>query len=143
MEYGIYKENTDINRRYAEVKEFVQNDKGTLYLTSELGNLLYHNSIVDTKTDYVYDNIIGLGDWNIYNDVYYSVVRKYNLTDDDRLIIDLVCDSNIKCILKESDDIVELLKKHIEEQTGKNVEYKITKRFNKSGTAIYEYSLEN
>lgn len=139
MEYRIYRENREINDKYYEVKEYVQNNKNTLYATTEIGNMLYHNTIWKTKTDCVYDNVVGLGDWNIYNDVYYQVVKKYNLTDNNRLINDLVWDENVKCILSQTNSIVDLLKVHIEEQTGKKVDYKIIKKFDASNTAVYEF----
>ncbi|MFQ6931192.1 MAG: hypothetical protein ACLRR3_09100 [Eubacterium sp.] len=45
----------------------------------------------------------------------------------------------MKCILSQTNSIVDLLKVHIEEQTGKKVDYKIIKKFDASNTAVYEF----
>jgi hypothetical protein len=144
MNCNLAKLNKINENKYSNTLEYINRNKDKLYITDLLGTMLYNKSIKNVKAEITYDNIISFGDWAIYNSTYYSVVEKYNLKYNERLIIDLVENENVRCMLKASDkEGIEQIEKFIEEHTNRKVDRELEYRIDDEDIAVYKITYAN
>lgn len=137
MNYGVQNEKN--REKYEIVNEFIQENDDTLYLSGvyERADMLYNKPVMLINRNDTIGNWLPLGDWNTYNDKYYEIVKQYNVTYPDRLLIDLAEDGNVKLLTQKEGEIAEGVQNYIEEHTGKKIEVVVDDEIKEAGVVIY------
>lgn len=146
MSYNMSVWHRQDNQEFNVVNNYLEQQKQNLYVATVFDRnlILYNQSIMDIDIEHTSSNLISLGDWDIYNDIYYSVMDKYQVTYKDRLILDIVEDDNVLLLTTFSDTSTkDMLKKYVEEHTGRKVEVILQDEIKEADIAIYNMEYIN
>lgn len=87
------------------------------------------------------ENIIKLGSWDIYSSRYYSQIRRYGITYEDRLLIAMAQEDKIQFITTDTGSEYEMIISYIEEHTGREISGTLVRSFPDAGINIYKLKI--
>lgn len=137
---------TDIRNRevqYAQERNYILQNKNKFFTASRLICIMPYRPISKTNEMGKLDNILSTGDWQIYNNTYWDKAKKFNFKYKERLLLNITSDNFLYIEFAiDGKERTELIKKYLEEHTGKKIQMKIVESFEKTGDKVYKFSCE-
>lgn len=130
-------------RKYQEVKEYINENSKYLYVASSrlVNPLEYSTDIFSVGEDVKAENVVKLGSWDIYSQRYYTQMEKYEVDNQDRLLLALT-EKDVRYMVKDEEELI-LISTYLQEHEETKVEKNIVKEFPKSGVKIIQFSVKD
>ena len=124
---------------FKDLRQYIINHKDLAFVSNDIFNVMNYQSVMDVKTQKPYINLMNIGHWNSYDEVYYKQVNKYNLSYKDRLLIDIAKDKNVLFIDSSINKTPRMINTEIfiREHTNKNIKVIPIKTFRKEKSILY------
>lgn len=131
------------NESFMQLYDYINNNSDTLYAASAgiVNPLLYNFPVFKAGSLVSAENIIKLGSWDIYSSRYYSQIRRYGITYEDRLLIAMAQEDKIQFITNDSGSEYEMIISYIEEHTDREVSGTLVRSFPDAGINIYKLKI--
>ena len=131
--------------KYDEEREYIWNNRDKCFVVESMETISQFNPVTKINDNDSYENTLDVGHWEIYNDVYYEKVEKFNLKYRDRLYIDFVENDNVYFLFSycKKNRIVKRITNFIEEHTGRKIKTNVIKQFDKSGDVLYKFEYDD
>ncbi len=138
-------EKKEHREQYAPVCEYIRSNKDKVYLiTPVLRNMMYNDIPILEKSEKTnQENIIPLGSWSTYSGKYYAQMKRYNIKQPERLMLELIENDNVQFIADNNADAQnKCIVKYLEEHTGQKVVCTVVKSFEEQNIVIYKMHKE-
>lgn len=136
--------NTQSNEKHAEIMKYVNGHKDILFVQCSMLRIYVtgNKPILCIGDEYNQENMISLGDWDLYTSTYYYKMKKYNVKHPNRIILSLAENENMQFIFEKDRKVFDIIIKYLEEHTGKKVITKTIKKFPISGAEVCSIQLK-
>ena len=143
--YATYINKSKCVNNYKEEREYIWSHTDTLFVVERMHPYTQHQSVTNVNKTKPYLNMMDIGHWRIYNDDYYQIVKKYNLKYKENLLLDLVENDNVLFLYEHQNDVnaQEMIKKFLEEHTGRKIKVNSIKKFAKTDDILYKFEYDD
>lgn len=142
MAYNNGKVKEERKLKYAQEREYIHNHQDKFFVVERMYNLMQYQPVLKINERAPFINVMDVGHWQIYNDVYYKQAEIYKFEKTDRLLMNIVENDNFLYLhdANESDLFLQRIKRYLEEHGDESVNMKKVYEFKDTEDVLYHMS---